>query len=263
MKLLNESIIQHSLQIAAFTRPVHIHVLNSIDSTNQFLKDLPANNQIDVCCAETQTQGRGRFGRSWHSPFGKNIYFSIRHSFNRELSKLSGWSLVVSMAVLAALKHTGIHEDIRIKWPNDLLWQGKKLCGNLIENMGEHHAIITGIGLNVNASSEELNIPDKPGCSLYEITGNRFNRNALIAQLIIQLDNHLHQLFTQGFPSFIPDWQKTDYLYGQQITVSQPSGLFSGTANGVNEAGQLLLIDDEGITHCLSSGETSLYRTSF
>jgi len=261
--LLNESIIQQNLKSAAFNKPICIHVLDSVDSTNRFMKDLPANDTIEVCCAETQTRGRGRFGRSWHSPFGENIYFSLRWHFGCDMSQLSGLGLVVSMAILAALNDTGICDDVRIKWPNDLIWNNKKLCGSLIEVMRVRDLgadVVIGIGLNVNSSIHELALRDYPCCSLYEITGTRFNRNPLIAKLIIWLDLYLQRFITKGFSSLIPVWQQTDFLHGQQITVSQPAGPLSGQANGVNEAGQLILIDEMNVTHYLSSGDTSLRK---
>ena len=254
--MLNDSSIQQHLKSAGFKKPIYVHVLESVDSTNQFLKELSASNAIDVCCAETQTHGRGRFGRDWCSPFGENIYFSMRYHFDSPLSQLSGLGLVVSMAILAVLNETTLCKDVCIKWPNDLLWQGKKLCGNLIEAIGKHHDgtdVVIGIGLNVNSTAI-----DKPWCSLYEITSAHFNRNTLIAKLIIQLDHHIQQFCRFGFSSFIPNWKKTDYLYGQRITVTQPTRYLSGTANGVNDAGQLILIDEAGIVHYLSSGDTSL-----
>lgn len=259
--MLNESIIQQNLKSAAFSKPIHIHVLDSVDSTNQFLKDLPANDLIEVCCAETQTRGRGRFGRTWHAPSGENIYFSLRWHFDCELSQLAGLSLVVSMAIVAALNDCGAGEGVRIKWPNDLVWNNKKLCGNLIETMGERVAgtdVIIGIGINVNSTTNELALLDIPCCSLYEITGIRLDRNQLIAKLIVWLDRYLQQFITEGFSSLIPAWQQTDYLFDQLITVSQPGGFLNGKAQGVNEAGQLILIDERGVTHYLSSGDTSL-----
>ena len=234
--------------------------MESIDSTNRFLKELPLSNAIEACCAETQTHGRGRFGRQWHSPFGKNIYFSIRWHFDCDFAQLSGLSIVVSLAVLATLNHMNIH-DVSIKWPNDLIWENKKLCGSLIEVIGERNTgvdVVIGIGLNVNSSINELALLNRPCCSLYEITGSQWDRNTLITQLIIDLAQHLQQFTTEGFSSFINHWQQTDYLYGQRITVSQPTGYLSGTSNGVNQAGQLILMDEAGVTHFLSSGDTSL-----
>ncbi len=253
--MLNPSIIQRCLATADFRTPILIHVLDSVDSTNRFIKDLPVTDVLEICCAEEQTQGRGRFGRSWHSPFGENIYFSMRWRFDCNISQLSGLSLVVSMAVLAALKN--INNDICVKWPNDLLWHDKKLSGSLIEVIGSSDVVI-GIGLNVNSNPNDQTVLDRPCSSLCEIAGKNFDRNSLIAQVIIQLDQHLKQFIKHGFFSFIPTWQKTDHLHGKSITVSQPTGRLSGVANGVNEAGQLILIDDMGVTHYLSAGETSL-----
>lgn len=255
--MLNQAIILQNLEAASFNKPVYVHVLDSIDSTNRFLKDLPASDVTEVCCAEMQTRGRGRFGRSWHSPSGENIYFSIRIRFDCDLSQLSGLSLVVSMAVLSMLDNAGMGDDVLIKWPNDLLWNGKKLCGNLIEVVGGSEVVI-GIGLNVNSRPGEQVVIDKPWCSLYEMRGHQFDRNTLIGQLIIQLDQHVEQFLTHGFVSFISKWQEIDYLYGKAITLSQPSGHLSGKANGINEAGQLILIDETGAKHFLASGETSL-----
>ena len=252
---LNQTAIQQGLSSAGFHKPVQVHVLGTVDSTNRFLKDLPANNMIQVCCAETQTQGRGRFGHTWHSPLGENIYCSIRWPFDCDLSRLSGLGLIVSMAVLAILSE--IDGNIRIKWPNDLLWHEKKLCGNLVEVVGRSSVVI-GIGLNVNSNTQLQPLFDKPWCSLYEITGKNFDRNTLIAQLIIKLETHLTQFIKHGFASFIPAWQQADYLCGKFITVSQATGHLSGKAHGVNDLGQLILIDKTGVTHYLSSGDTSL-----
>lgn len=258
--MLNESVIRQELISAVFNKPIHFHLLDTVDSTNQFLKNMPSSHALEVCCAEEQTQGRGRFGRSWHSPCGENIYCSIRWHLDCGLARLSGLSLVVSMAVLEALKDMSIDDDIRIKWPNDILWHGKKLCGNLVELITDssgHTEVVIGIGINVNSATQDQNLFDKPWCSLYEITGNHFDRNLLIARLLIQLNQNLQQLISQGFSSFIPIWQRVDNLYGQQVTVSQLGGTLSGQANGVNESGQLILIDAGGITHYLSAGDTS------
>lgn len=255
--MLNESIIQQKLNSADFHTPLKIHILESVDSTNQFLKDLPASNTIEICCAEEQTMGRGRFGRTWYSPAGENIYFSFRWHFNGELSQLSGLSLVVSLAIIAMLTELNINDDIRVKWPNDLLWKNKKLCGILIE-ITRNNEVVIGIGLNVNSTMNALAQLSRPSCSLYEITGTHLDRNTLITKLIIWLNQYLQQFITQGLSSFMPLWQKTDYLYGQLITVSQPTGMLRGIAKGINEAGHLILIDELGVMHYLSSGDTSL-----
>ena len=262
MTLLNEKDIRQQLTISHFHEPIGFHLFASLDSTNRFLKEIPSELAIHVCCTETQTEGRGRFGRHWHSPFGENIYCSSRWHFDCDLSRLSGLSLVVSLAVLATLDDFGFNEQLRVKWPNDILWHDKKLCGILIEVVAESNGnadVIIGIGLNVNSITSEHPLADKPWCSLHDISGEYTDRNKLIARLIIHLNQLLQEFMLQGFAAFITHWHQVDYLQGHLITVSHMTGPLSGTANGVNESGQLLLIDDEGITHCLSSGDTSLH----
>ncbi len=258
--MLNALTIKQHLKKLNVNIPLQLHLFDSIDSTNRFLKDLIPNNGIDVCCAESQTHGRGRFGRTWYSPFGENIYFSIRWHFNRPFSQLSGLSLVVSMAIMAVLQDLNI-QGVQIKWPNDLLWQDKKLCGSLIEALNENHEgsnVIIGIGLNVNATPNDIDGLNRPACSLYEIGKKKLDRNSIIAKLIMQLNAHLEQFINQGFASFIPFWQKNDYLFNQIITLHQPTGALTGRVLGISETGQLRLKTKDGVVHEVSSGETSL-----
>ena len=268
MMLLSETTIREQLKTKNFNEAIHLHLFASLDSTNRLLRELPRTHAIDVCCAEMQTAGRGRFGRQWYSPFGENIYCSSRWHFGCDLSRLSGLSLVVSLAILAMLNEIGIKDNIHVKWPNDILWYDKKLCGNLIEVLAESNSnaeVIIGIGLNVNSPSsrkalrEDSSLPNKPWCSLYDVTGDYIDRNALIAGLISHLNHYLHDFLRHGFASFITKWHQADYLKGKKITVSHLNGLLTGRAEGVNETGQLIIIDEMGVTHYLSSGDTSLH----
>lgn len=256
--LLDETSIKENLPM---TLPVHLHLFNSIDSTNRFLKDLPMSAQLDVCCAEQQTQGRGRFGRVWHSPFGENIYCSSRWKLQCDLAKLSGLSLITSLAVVATLKQFIATTEIKIKWPNDILWNDKKLCGSLIEISAESNAIaqvVIGIGLNVNSDTEHHPLPDKPWCSLYELSGAFYDRNEIIAHLIFTLNQYLTQFLKHDLQFFMDEWKHYDYLMDKRITVTQTSESLTGVACGINTTGQLILRDDEGRLHLLSSGDTSL-----
>ncbi|HBI21747.1 MAG TPA: biotin--[acetyl-CoA-carboxylase] ligase [Legionella sp.] len=259
---LNETTIQHHLTANACTLPIHFHLLATVDSTNRFIKERVGTKAIEVCCAETQTQGRGRFGRHWHSPFGENIYLSIRQQINADITQLSGFSLVVSMAIWAALRPISSEHQVLIKWPNDLLWQNRKLSGNLIEVISTHPGgptdVVIGVGLNVNEAAHDEPMIDKPWCSLFDITAQRYDRNIVIAQLIIEIEQHIEQLINHGFVSFHPAWQAMDYLHHQYITVSQATGTFSGLAQGVDGSGRLILVDDANATHYLASGDTSI-----
>ncbi|CAM2799082.1 biotin-[acetylCoA carboxylase] holoenzyme synthetase and biotin operon repressor [Legionella steigerwaltii] len=261
--LLNKHKIIEHLAAENQTTPFKLHLLTTIDSTNRYLKDLPLSNSVDICCSEIQTQGRGRFGRHWHSPFGENIYCSSRWNLNYDFAKLSGLSLVTSLAIVATLNELDISSNIKIKWPNDILWANKKLCGSLIEILAESNGnvqVIIGIGLNVNTDTQNNPLPDKPWCSLYEITQSHFDRNFLIAKLIAHLEHYLIKFIHYDLISFMDEWSKSDYLFGKNIKVTQSSNTLSGLACGINELGQLILQDELGIRHFLSSGDTSLHE---
>jgi BirA family biotin operon repressor/biotin-[acetyl-CoA-carboxylase] ligase len=259
-------IYQKMSNISQLTVPLMtIHLFSEINSTNCFLKKYPlVGPPLTICCAEKQTHGRGRFNRHWESPFGENIYFSGRWKLNCHLSKLSGLSLVVSLAVVESLKKNDIFADITIKWPNDLLWQDKKLAGILVESVVDQSncvAVIIGIGINVNIKPSH-SLVNRPWCSLQEITGHCFDRNQLIARLILTLDSMLQQFLKSHFKAFQKQWQQLDYLAEKYITITQINRTISGYAKGINAKGELCLRDDLGVIHYLSSGNTSLAGSS-
>ncbi|CAM3003317.1 biotin--[acetyl-CoA-carboxylase] ligase [Legionella worsleiensis] len=263
LQLLDETLITNHLHQKAFPQSFKLHLFSSIDSTNRFLKEIPPSSTLDICCAEVQTQGRGRFGRAWHSPFGENIYCSSRWNVYCDLSRLSGLSLITSLAILKSLKESVATDAIKIKWPNDLLWGNKKICGVLIEIIAEsngHAQVIIGIGLNVNSDTQNHPLPDKPWGSLFDLAHQQFDRNILIANLMYHLNCNINQFLNHDLTSFMDEWKQYDYLAGKHISVTQALNSFTGTACGIDAAGQLILRDDKGIIHLLSSGDTSLHN---
>lgn len=261
MIFLDEPLLTSALQKKGLSLPFNIQLFASVDSTNRYLKDKPASPSLDICCAEIQTQGRGRFGRYWHSPFGENIYCSSRWSLGCDLSRLSGLSLITSLAVLKTINDFNPSPDIQIKWPNDILWGNKKLCGSLIEIIAEsnsHAQVIIGVGLNVNTDTKNHPLPDKPWCSLYEISQQRYNRNDLIAQLIINLERYILRFLNTDLNEFTAEWSQHDYLAGKFVTVAQSLTTISGIARGISSTGLLIIEDEQGEIHYLSSGDTSL-----
>ena len=262
---------EHAIRTACTQRlsqPLTLHLFASLDSTNRFLKTHPLSPGLNVCAAETQTDGRGRFKRHWHSPFGENLYCSLAWRFEGSPANLSGLSLVVSLAVHQAIQAFTGHkacEAIMIKWPNDLLWHDKKLAGILIEMTAEGNDstdVIIGIGLNVNATADTNTPIEKPWCALRDIVTKPLDRNTLLAMLITKLDQQLQVFSKQGFHAYKKAWHAHDYLYDRTITLSKPDGTLTGRAQGVDDMGHLLLIDKQGVTHTLSSGDTSLAQES-
>jgi BirA family biotin operon repressor/biotin-[acetyl-CoA-carboxylase] ligase len=260
---LNEQLIRQFLQQEAFLEPLHWHIFDTIDSTNQYLKDLAPNTAIEICCAETQSAGRGRFQRAWFSPTNENIYCSLRWCFSPKFSDLSALSLVIGLAVFTMLKHLELAEDLAIKWPNDLLWRGKKLCGILLETVPidtQNIAVVIGIGLNVNSNSQDqrATAPDRPWCSLYDMTQKVWDRNWLIAHLLV----HIHQYITifknQGFSPFLQLWETADYLYGKTITVLVGNQSIQGVAQGISLQGELQVLDANQRRWSIAAGEATL-----
>ena len=203
-----------------------LHLFASLDSTNRFLKTHPTPTPLTCCISETQTTGRGRFGRHWHSPFGENIYCSFACRSEGDPSHLSGLSLVISLAIHATLQRY-TNSPIAIKWPNDLLWHDKKLAGTLIEMTAECHGgtdLIIGIGLNVNTQTQYDKALERPWCSLRDIVGHTVDRNNLIAELITQLSQHLKRFNQVGFSAFHEQWDAYDYLKKRMTTLTKPNG---------------------------------------
>lgn len=257
--LISSSSIQNILTPLNVKTPFELHIFNEIDSTNRFLKEFSTENRdmIPCCIAEMQTKGRGRFGKEWFSPFGENIYCSCRFKFSTELHALSGLGLIVSLAILAMLKEVIAMDDLLIKWPNDVLWQHKKLCGTLIE-LVETNEIIIGIGINVNSILPPAPDPNKPWCSLYEITGVILDRNTLIAHLLYTLQLYVERFMQYGLESFIDEWDTVDYLKGQKVSILNQNKAITGIAEGINNLGQLILVDSERKMHHLTSGDASI-----
>jgi len=239
-----------------------LEILGSIPSTNDYCRTQPSVDGLHICLAEHQSKGKGRFGRDWHSPFGANIYLSCGWPVEQDVSNLSGLSLVVSLAVITALTDYGI-ADLSIKWPNDIVWQGKKLGGILIELQAESHAltqVIIGIGLNVNMSHADTSHISQPWTSLQTILSAAQDRNKIVGLLLARLMHYI-TLFTQyGFGHFSQQWLQYDNLLHRKIGLKVGKDIIYGIAQGTNSQGYLLLKNDQNIIQAYSSGETTLLK---
>jgi BirA family biotin operon repressor/biotin-[acetyl-CoA-carboxylase] ligase len=260
--LLNAEKIKAKLRY----RSVHLDVLESVSSTNDYLKQFVSKNEkIMVCIAETQTKGRGRLHRSWHSPFGENIYLSMLFPFKKDIGELSGLSLVVGLAVCRAIESAvGIKGDcLKVKWPNDILADRKKLAGILIEIQAEFNGfrqVIIGIGMNVNMEKSSKKNISQLWSSLLKITNKSQNRNNLCAVLINSLIDYLEQFAFGGLSAFRDEWKKRDCLANTTISLRSNKEELQGVCLGINNQGHLLLqTANKGIL-TLFSGDTTLLR---
>ncbi|QTS83923.1 biotin--[acetyl-CoA-carboxylase] ligase [Coxiella endosymbiont of Amblyomma nuttalli] len=239
---------------------LHIDLFEQISSTNEYLKTIKHSNKLHICTAEMQTHGKGRFKRKWYSPFGQNIYLSLKYLFNKDISALTGLSLVCGMAVCNAIETVcHIPKDILMKWPNDIICDDKKLSGILIEIIEtETHgscSVIIGIGLNVNMDTDNDN-----WTSIKKLTGFYQDRNQLCSALINRLVDNLSRFEKEEFNPFLTLWKKRDYLFKKQMRLRSGQREFYGEGVGINEKGHLLLQLSDGSQKVFSSGDTTLLK---
>lgn len=242
---------------------VDVIVFETIDSTNYYLKQFKNSKHQKICISEQQTAGKGRFNREWYSPFGKNIYLSYLYPFQKDVSELAGLSLLTSLAVVKTLNDMGIKNHLFVKWSNDIVFEGKKLAGNLIELQAETHAgcqAIIGIGLNVNMLQDCENKISQDWTSVNNILNKHVDRNDLCIRLINNLTSYLNKFETQDFDSFITEWDKVDYLKNKTIALKIFNEKIVGTVKGINHQGYLLLELPDGSVRTCSSGEASVLR---
>lgn len=257
--LLDPNVIQRQL-----VDDVRVTVLESISSTNDYFKLTKSSphSKIECCLAEEQTKGRGRHQRSWHSPFGKNIYLSCYYPIQKDISELAGLSLVIGLAVRSMLKSFSALE-CWLKWPNDLLCHEKKIAGILIDVQAESHSVslvTIGIGLNVNTTTKKKGIPqiEQPWTSLHDEKNELFDRNKVAVALIQSILKYVRRFEQHGLFVFMEEWKEADILAGKKVILHRSHDQISGTVFGINDQGHLLLKLPHQRIESFSSGDVSL-----
>ena len=256
--------LQKIKQDVRVTQSLRIDLFEKIDSTNEYLKRESSSQRLNVCLAEMQTQGKGRFQRQWYSPFGKNIYLSLKYIFSKDVSALAGLSLVCGLAICNAIEEScQLSKPIFIKWPNDIICKDKKLAGILIEVAAETYSpcsAIIGIGLNTNMEQDNRKI-NKRWVSLKKLTTINHDRNQLCAMLINHLINFVECFENQGFNYFLASWKKRDYLLDKQIRLKSGCLEFQGKSLSINAQGHLVISLSDGSQKVFSSGDVTLLKT--
>ena len=251
-------------QVSAGTRaglgPVETFL--EIDSTSSWLRRqaLAGAPSGSVCLAEIQQAGRGRRGRGWVSPFAANLYLSLLWRSSAGVAALGGLSLVAGIAVLRCLQAHGV-PAAALKWPNDLLVDGAKLAGVLIDVVGESTgpcAVIIGVGLNVAMPRDAAADIDQPWTDLRTLVGAQgLSRNRLAAGLLEQLLPAIRQFEAAGMQAFMEEWRRNDVAHGRLVDLHLNNEVISGTACGIDAGGALLLETDDGRKR-FATGEVSL-----
>ena len=253
LDLLNTETLEH----LAAGAPIHTCAV--IDSTNQYMMAQLDRWQKGECLlAETQTAGRGRRGRQWHSPFGSQFIMSMYWRLDDGPSAAMGLSLAIGVAVIQALESVG-YRDLSLKWPNDIYMARRKLAGILVEMsaaVGGICHLVIGVGVNLNLPDAVIAQLDQPCAHLAE-QPVVVDRNQLSATIIRALRNALALFEKQGLTAFLMDWNRLDIFMQQPVQVLLGSQVIHGIYCGIDGQGNMLLQDLEGM-HKFVGGEISL-----
>jgi BirA family transcriptional regulator, biotin operon repressor / biotin---[acetyl-CoA-carboxylase] ligase len=254
LTLLDEAAIRSCLKYPG----LELETSFLVESTNASL----AARRVDIrpphaLLADGQSAGRGRRGRHWLSPPGSGIFLSLAWRFQSGLTGLSALSIVVGIAAARSLQQAGL-EQVRLKWPNDLQVDGRKLGGCLIDINGSAEGPCDAIiGLGINLALAQTDAIDQPWTDLRQ-AGLEADRNGLTADLLDRLCQAAECLDRAGFAPFRDDWLALDAMHGRTVQVLGHDGnLQTGRADGIDERGCLRLITDSGV-QAISSGDVSV-----
>ena len=242
--------------------PGRLEVFPVTDSTNEEAKRAYAAGFPDrsLFVADQQTAGKGRRGRNWNSPRGKDVFFSflLRPDIPPECASML--TLIAALAGVRALSKQA-EADYRIKWPNDIVLGGRKICGILTEmgaDMDRIHYVVPGIGFNLNRTEFPEEIRSFAG-SVYLETGQKICRSRLVADYVVEFMRR-YEVFLKApdLSSFMEEYNACLINAGQEVCLIRRGEKIRRTALGINERGELLVRDREGQIETVFSGEVSV-----
>ncbi|MCU7936070.1 MAG: bifunctional biotin--[acetyl-CoA-carboxylase] ligase/biotin operon repressor BirA [Candidatus Thiodiazotropha sp. (ex Dulcina madagascariensis)] len=261
LDLLNQESILQALAEGGLEPLPALYLHPSIDSTNSWLLQQAAAGAESgaVCLAEQQLAGKGRHGREWVSPFGRNIYLSLLWRFELPPMQIAGLSLASAIGVLRLLHQLNVTEA-GLKWPNDILWREKKLAGLLLEIAGEAGGpsqVVIGVGLNTRLGDQGEQI-DQPWVDLDTIPHvMSHTRNQLASAIILRLREVIERYRLEGLAPFIDEWRQYDLLLGKEVVIRSPGQAHKGEHLGIDPSGGIRIRID-GREQCFHAGEVSL-----
>jgi len=266
-----------TLDSSIFDIPIVNNVIlyDITDSTNTRAKDFGNKNCVDgtLIISETQTMGKGRIGRSFSSPKKNGIYMSLLLRPNMDIGSISQITLITALAVCDTLCEL-THESFKIKWPNDILINNKKVVGILTEANWDTslNYVVIGIGINVNNDSFPSDISDT-ATSLYLECHKEFKREDIIYNVLTKLNNYYNEFFEHDNLLYIKDKYNSQLInYNCEVFII-PHQLATDTSNpylvdtselkphlclGINDNGDLICKDKENNLHIINSGEVSV-----
>lgn len=252
-RLVPQLPLLNSLQISTALSPYQVHYQPVMSSTNEWiLQNIPNLNKGDLCLTEYQTAGRGRRGRQWLSPFAGQMIFSFYWTFDPKKS-IEGLSLVIGLAIAEVL-------NVQVKWPNDILFDGRKLGGILVEIANHKNGLLNlviGVGINVSLPTQtEIS---QPYAQLSEMDP-AIDRQTLFPTLIQHLYVRLERFEKEGINAeFQQAWQNHNAFFNSEVNVITEQRVISGIEQGIDERGYLR-VQCGAELKMFNGGEVSLRR---
>jgi BirA family biotin operon repressor/biotin-[acetyl-CoA-carboxylase] ligase len=257
--LLNADEIQKELKTQVIAKK--IYAFAQLSSTNDFAKRLAqaGENEGSLIISEQQTKGRGRLGRSWESPPGQGLWFSLVLRPNISIEKIGLISLFAGVSVAQAVENM-TNLTPALKWPNDLLINSKKFCGVLIESEIESRTLsflVLGIGINVNQSVLDFSdITLTHATSLQIESGAAIDRIKLLVEVLHNFERNYSDFKSENFSNILNEWKKRCPYLNKKIVIRQNHRQLKGVFENLDESGRLLLRLANGEIKKISEGET-------
>lgn len=240
----------------------NVNYFYSIDSTSKYAIENQGNFKDNaIIITEHQTDGFGRFNRKWISPFGKNIYCTLIEIVDLDISKLNGLSLVMAISIAKILNRLNL--DAKIKWPNDIYINNKKIGGVLINisaEMNDRAKLFIGFGLNVNMrNNQDIT---KNWTSIKLESNRHANRTNLLIQIINTIREDLITFAKEGFSFFKEDYENLNYLKDKEFTLILADKKFTNCKyKGLSGIGEII-IENNNASYSFSSGDISILDSS-
>ena len=252
-RLVPQLPLLNSLQISTALSPYQVHYQPVMSSTNEWiLQNIPNLNKGDLCLTEYQMAGRGRRGRQWLSPFAGQMIFSFYWTFDPKKS-IEGLSLVIGLAIAEVL-------NVQVKWPNDILFDGRKLGGILVEIANHKNGLLNlVIGVGINVSLPMQTEISQPYAQLSEMDPD-IDRQTLFPTLIQHLYVRLERFEKEGINAeFQQAWQNHNAFFNSEVNVITEQRVISGIEQGIDERGYLR-VQCGAELKMFNGGEVSLRR---
>ncbi len=239
-----------------------IHYFEEVESIQNIARNLAAEGAPHgtVVIAETQSAGRGRMGRSWHSPSGVNLYTTVVLRPRIAMAEVPRLSLVAGVAAAEALEDVapGI---VQLKWPNDVWLNGRKAGGIIAEAVTDRSqrldSVLLGIGLNLNLALDDVPAELRQrAISVYIATGHRCDRVSVANTLFTRLNIRYDDTVTRGFSAVCPEWERYSALTGKRVTIVDAGTREEGVVRGIDTDGALVLETSNGVRRIIAGDVT-------